>query len=50
MRDKIRLYQSAGGGEPSEVAETAQRLIETYGYTAIKMSPHMRGTNQRPYN
>ncbi len=40
-RDKIRVYQSAGGNEPSQVAESAKRLVEKYGYTAVKMSPHM---------
>lgn len=50
VRDKIRTYQSAGGGEPSQVAEDAKRLIETYGYTALKMSPHTNGTNTRPVN
>ncbi len=49
-RDKVRLYQSAGGGEPSEVADNAKRLVEKYGYTAVKMSPHMPGTNALPYN
>jgi len=50
VRDKIRLYQSAGGGEPAQVAETAKRLVEKYGYTAVKMSPHMSGTNAKPVN
>ena len=50
VRDKIRLYQSAGGGEPAQVAEAAKRLVEKYGYTAIKMSPHMSGTNAKPVN
>ena len=50
VRDKIRLYQSAGGNEPAQVAEAAKRLVEKYGYTAVKMSPHMSGTNARPVN
>ncbi len=50
VRDKVRTYQSAGGGEPSQVAESAKRLVEKYGYTAVKMSPHMNGTNARPVN
>jgi galactonate dehydratase len=49
-RDKIRLYQSAGGNEPSQVAERAKALVEKYGYTAVKMSPHMSGGNAMPYN
>lgn len=50
VRDKIRLYQSAGGNEPAQVAESAKRLVEKYGYTAVKMSPHMSGTNSKPVN
>jgi galactonate dehydratase len=36
-RNKIRAYQSIGGRTPAEAAESARRLIETFGYTAIKM-------------
>lgn len=50
VRDKIRVYQSASGGEPAQVAESAKRLVEKYGYTAVKMSPHMAGTNAKPVN
>ncbi len=50
VRDKIRTYQSARGDDPSQVADHARKLIEKYGYTAIKMSPHMAGTNSRPIN
>ncbi len=50
VRDKVRVYQSARGGSPQEVAESAKRLVETYGYTAIKMSPHNPDDNQMPYN
>jgi galactonate dehydratase len=49
-REKIRVYQSAGGGEPKQVADDAKRLVEKYGYTAVKMSPHQSSTNARPYN
>lgn len=38
-RDRVRVYQSAGGETPEQVAESAQRLVERYGYTALKMSP-----------
>jgi galactonate dehydratase len=50
VRDKIRVYQSAGGSSPQEVAERAKELVETHGYTAVKMSPHNPGDNQMPYN
>jgi galactonate dehydratase len=43
-RDKVRVYQSAGGDTPEEVAENALRLVEGYGYTAIKMTPHPGAT------
>jgi galactonate dehydratase len=35
-RDRIRLYQWAGGDRPKEIAAEANRLVEA-GYTAIKM-------------
>lgn len=50
VRDKIRTYQSARGDDPSQVADEAKRLIEKYGYTALKMSPHMSDSNGRPVN
>src|SRR5438132_834875 len=49
-RDRIRVYQSCGGSTPQECAESATRLVEKYGYTALKMSPHMPGGNPRPHN
>jgi galactonate dehydratase len=49
-REKIRVYQSAGGSEPKQVAEAAKKLVEKYGYTAIKMRPQPSGDNKRPYN
>jgi galactonate dehydratase len=50
VRDRIRLYQSAGGGEPQQVAERAKQLVEKYGYTAIKMQPHPPSGNKLLYN
>lgn len=50
VRNKVRVYQSARGDSPQEVAESAKQLVETYGYTAIKMSPHDPNDNQMPYN
>src|SRR5262245_13746420 len=49
-RDKVRVYQSARGGEPKAVAEHAKALVGKYGYTAVKMSPHMPKGNAQPYN
>jgi galactonate dehydratase len=41
-RDKVRVYQSASGATPEALAEDAARLVETYGYTALKMFPFNR--------
>lgn len=49
-RDKVRVYQSASGNEPQQVAENAKALVERYRYTAVKMSPHTSGTGALPYN
>jgi galactonate dehydratase len=49
-REKVRVYQSAGGREPQEVAESAKALVQKYGYTAVKMSPHPPSGNTLPYN
>lgn len=50
VRDKIRVYQSAGGTDAKSTAESAKRIVEKYGYTAIKMKPQPSGDNSRPYN
>ena len=49
-RDKVRVYQSAGGRTPAQLAESAKALIAKYGYTAIKMAPHPPGSQSMPYN
>lgn len=38
-RERVRVYQSVGGNTPEELAENARRLVEKYGYTALKMHP-----------
>ncbi|MBI4624383.1 MAG: galactonate dehydratase [Verrucomicrobia bacterium] len=48
IRNKIRVYQSIGGASPQEAAESAKRLVETYGYTALKMGISAAG--DMPYN
>ncbi len=50
VRDRVRVYQSAGGRTPAEVAGRAKALVDKYGYTAVKMSPHMPDTNAKRYN
>ncbi len=47
-RNKIRVYQSIGGATAQEAAESARRMIETYGYTALKMGIAADGA--MPYN
>jgi galactonate dehydratase len=37
VRNVIRAYQSIGGNAPQEAAESARKMIEKYGYTALKM-------------
>ena len=49
-RDKIRVYQSAGGKTPALLAESAKQLIAKYGYTAIKCTPHPGGAQSMAYN
>ena len=49
VRNKIRVYQSSGGGAtPQEAGESARRMIETYGYTALKMG--ITAPGDMPYN
>lgn len=43
-RNKIRAYQSIGGNTPEEAAASAKKLVETFGYTALKMSIMAPGT------
>ena len=49
-RDKIRVYQSAGGGTPEALAERALALVQEYVYTAVKIGPHPPGSYEMPYN
>ncbi len=50
VREKVRVYQSARGDDPKAVAESAKGLVETYGYTAVKMSPFPANGNALAYN
>src|SRR5262252_3245616 len=49
-RDKVRVYQSAGGSTPQQLAENAKALVAKYGYTALKMAPHPPGSQSMAYN
>ncbi len=48
-RDKVRVYQSAGGGTPQQLGESAKRLVDKYGYTAIKMAPYPPRSHSMQY-
>lgn len=48
-RDKIRVYQNPGGATPEEMADNAVRLIDRYGYTALKLSPLPTGYQEMPW-
>jgi len=38
-RERIRVYQAAGGADTDAVVEAAERLVEVRGLTAIKANP-----------
>jgi galactonate dehydratase len=48
VRNKIRVYQSTGGPTPQQAGENARKMIETYGYTALKMG--IQAPGDMPYN
>src|SRR5207247_10500811 len=48
VRNKGRAYQSTGGQTPQQAGENAKRMIETFGYTALKMGIVAPG--DMPYN
>lgn len=48
-RDRIRVYQSVRGHTPAELGDNAVQLIETYGYTVLKMSPMPADWQQKPW-
>ena len=48
VRNKIRTYQSTNGATPQQAGENAKRMVETYGYTALKMG--IQAAGNMPYN
>ncbi|NLS78614.1 MAG: galactonate dehydratase [Chloroflexi bacterium] len=52
-RDKVRVYGHArgitAGDSPEETAEHAQMLIAKYGYTAVKIGPHPKDSDTKPW-
>jgi galactonate dehydratase len=49
-REKVRVYQSAHGQSPEELAEHAMALIARYGYTALKLGPLPPDYQTLPWN
>ncbi|MCC6857677.1 MAG: mandelate racemase/muconate lactonizing enzyme family protein [Bryobacterales bacterium] len=49
-RNKVRVYQSTGGGTPAQLAANAKQLIAERGYNAIKMAPYPPGSQAMSYN
>ncbi|HUE75537.1 MAG TPA: mandelate racemase/muconate lactonizing enzyme family protein, partial [Chloroflexota bacterium] len=49
-RERVRVYQNPGGDSPEEMADNSVAIIEKYGYTALKIGPHPRGSEQMPWN
>ncbi|MAG34975.1 MAG: galactonate dehydratase [Dehalococcoidia bacterium] len=49
-RDRIRVYQSCSGSTPEAIAAHARQLVDAYGYTALKMSPHPPNSDQLPWS
>ncbi|MCB9150218.1 MAG: galactonate dehydratase [Caldilineaceae bacterium] len=49
-RNKVRVYQSPRGSTPEELADNAVKLIEKYGYTALKLSPLPDGYQEMAWN
>ncbi len=48
-RERIRVYQNPGGATPEETADNALRLIEGYGFTAIKTNPLPPRVHEMPW-
>ena len=49
VRDRIRVYQSAHGNTPEAMGDHARQLIETYGYTALKIGPSAPNGDADPW-
>lgn len=49
-RERIRVYQSPRGDTPEALAEDALRLIERYGYTALKINPLPSNAQALPWS
>ena len=50
VRDRIRVYQSPSGETPAELADDARRLVERYGFTALKIGPFAEAADTWPWS
>ena len=50
VRDRIRVYQSPRGETPAELADDARRLVERYGFTALKIGPFAEAADTWPWS
>ena len=50
VRDRIRVYQSPEGESPEALADDARRLVERYGFTALKIGPFAAAADEWPWS
>ncbi len=50
VRDRIRVYQSPEGETPTDLADDARRLVERYGFTALKIGPFAAAADAWPWS
>ena len=50
VRDRIRVYQSPQGDMPAALADDARRLVERYGFTALKIGPFAAAADEWPWS
>ena len=50
VRDRIRVYQSPEGETPAALADDARRLVERYGFTALKIGPFAADADTWPWS
>jgi galactonate dehydratase len=48
-RDRVRVYQNPGGRTPEELHDNTLRVLERYGYTALKIGPQPPGQHAMPW-
>jgi galactonate dehydratase len=48
-RDRIRVYGWVHGTTPAELADHARKVVETYGFSAVKMQPMPPNHYEKPW-